>query len=176
MQHLEHCHISPSASFLLIPLLFFFVVDCSSFCFVGLFHSWMSDDTVNMWRYPVLSFAFWVEAAAWSMAWLSCIQNALWRNSYSLAIYHGDVSALSFILLQFFPHSASRFILQMRFLVKPPNLVKPLVIRHATCQIHVHAMRGPRDKVSKLGWVSSKCASCVLRISCTFSQFAKDNW
>ena len=33
-----------------------FVVDCSSFCFVDLFHSWMSEDTVNMWGYPVLEF------------------------------------------------------------------------------------------------------------------------
>ena len=43
-----------SASFLLIPLLLFFVVDCSLFCFVDLFHSWMSKDTVNMWSYPAL--------------------------------------------------------------------------------------------------------------------------
>ena len=56
VQHLEHCHISPSASFLLIPLLLFFVVDCSLFCFVDLFHSysWMSEDTVNMRGCPVL--------------------------------------------------------------------------------------------------------------------------
>ena len=54
VQHLEHCQISPSASFLLKPLLFFFVPDCSLFCFVDLFHSWMSEDTVNMWGFLVL--------------------------------------------------------------------------------------------------------------------------
>ena len=54
VQHLEHCHISPSASFLLIPLLLFFVVDCSLFSFIDLFRCWMSEDTVNMWGYPVL--------------------------------------------------------------------------------------------------------------------------
>ena len=54
LQHLEHCHISPSASFLLIPLLLFFVVDCSLFCSVGLFHGWMSEDAVNIWGSPVL--------------------------------------------------------------------------------------------------------------------------
>ena len=32
----------------------FLFVDCSLFCFVDLFHSWMSEDIVNMWRYPVL--------------------------------------------------------------------------------------------------------------------------
>ena len=47
-------HLPPSAPFLLIPLLFFFVVDCSLFCFVDLFHRWLSEDTVNMWGYPVL--------------------------------------------------------------------------------------------------------------------------
>ena len=52
VQHLEHCHISPSASFLLRPILLFFV--CSLFCFVGLFHCWMSEDIVNMWGCPVL--------------------------------------------------------------------------------------------------------------------------
>ena len=40
-------HLTPSASFLLIPLLFFLVVDCSLFCFVDIFHSWLSEDTVN---------------------------------------------------------------------------------------------------------------------------------
>ena len=33
VQHLEHCHRTPSASFLLIPLLLFFVVVSSLFCF-----------------------------------------------------------------------------------------------------------------------------------------------
>ena len=33
VQHLEHCHLTPSASFLLIPLLLFFVVVSSLFCF-----------------------------------------------------------------------------------------------------------------------------------------------
>ena len=33
VQHLEHCHVTPSASFLLIPLLLFFVVASSLFCF-----------------------------------------------------------------------------------------------------------------------------------------------
>ena len=56
VQHLEHCHITPSASFLLIPLLLFFVVDCSLFSFIDLFHSWMSEGTVNMWGYPVIYF------------------------------------------------------------------------------------------------------------------------
>ena len=42
VQHLEHCHLTPSALFLLIPLLLFFVVACSLFCFVDLFHTWMS--------------------------------------------------------------------------------------------------------------------------------------
>ena len=55
VQHLEHCHLTPSASFLLIPLLLFFVVVSSLFCFADLFHTWMSEDIVNMWRYPVLS-------------------------------------------------------------------------------------------------------------------------
>ena len=54
VEHLEHCHFAPSASFLLIPLFVFFVVDCSLFYFVGLFHIWMSEDIVNMWGYPVL--------------------------------------------------------------------------------------------------------------------------
>ena len=54
VQRLEHCHLTPSASFLLIPLLFFFVVVCSLFCFVDLFHTWMSEDIVDMWGYPVL--------------------------------------------------------------------------------------------------------------------------
>ena len=39
---------TPSASFLLRPLLVFSVVDCSLFCFVDLFHRWMSKDTVNI--------------------------------------------------------------------------------------------------------------------------------
>ena len=54
VQHLEHCHLTPSASFLLIPLLLFFVVACSLFCFVDLFHTGMSENIVNMWDYPVL--------------------------------------------------------------------------------------------------------------------------
>ena len=58
VQHLEPCHIAPSAPFLLIPLLLFFVVDCSLFSFIDLFHSWMSEDTVNMWGYPVLKLSF----------------------------------------------------------------------------------------------------------------------
>ena len=49
VQHLEHCHLTPSASFLLMPLLLFYVVACSLFCFVDLFHIWMSEDIVNMW-------------------------------------------------------------------------------------------------------------------------------
>ena len=49
-------HLTPSASFLLIPLLLFLVVDCSLFCFVDIFHSWLSEDTVNMWGSPVLFF------------------------------------------------------------------------------------------------------------------------
>ena len=53
-QHLEHCHLTQSASFLLIPLLLFFVVACSLFCFVDLFHTWMSEDIINMWGYLVL--------------------------------------------------------------------------------------------------------------------------
>ena len=44
VQHLEHCHLTPSASFLLIPLLLFFLAACSLFCFVDLFHMWMSED------------------------------------------------------------------------------------------------------------------------------------
>ena len=53
--HLEHCQFAPSASFLLMPLLLFFVEDCFFlFCFVDLFHTWMSEDIVNMWGYPVL--------------------------------------------------------------------------------------------------------------------------
>ena len=39
VQHLEHCHITPTASFLLIPLLLFFVVDCSLLSFIDPFHS-----------------------------------------------------------------------------------------------------------------------------------------
>ena len=39
---------TPSASFLLRPLLVFSVVDCSLFCFVDLFHRWTSKDTVNI--------------------------------------------------------------------------------------------------------------------------------
>ena len=54
VQHLEHCHLTPSVSFLLIPLLLFFVVACSLFCFLDLFHTWMSEDIVKMWGYPVL--------------------------------------------------------------------------------------------------------------------------
>ena len=42
---------TPSASFLLI---LFFVVDFSLFCFVDLFDSLISEDSVNMWGYPVL--------------------------------------------------------------------------------------------------------------------------
>ena len=54
VQHLEHCHLTPSVTFLLIPLLLIFVVASSLFCFVDLFHTWMSEDIVNMWGYPVL--------------------------------------------------------------------------------------------------------------------------
>ena len=54
VQHLEHFHLTPSASFLLTPLLLFFVV--ASFFVLFL---WpiprMSEDIVNMWGYPVLS-------------------------------------------------------------------------------------------------------------------------
>ena len=46
----------PSYLFCLIPAdsPFSCVVDCSLFCFVGLFHSWMSEGIVNIWGYPVL--------------------------------------------------------------------------------------------------------------------------
>ena len=54
VKHLEHCRLTPSASFLLISLLLFFVVAASFFCFVDLLHTWMSEDIVNMWGYPVL--------------------------------------------------------------------------------------------------------------------------
>ena len=54
VQHLEHCHLTPSASFVLIPLLLFFVVASSLFCFLDLFHTWMSEDIVNMWGFLVL--------------------------------------------------------------------------------------------------------------------------
>ena len=47
----------PSYPFcLVLPLLLFFVVVSSLFCFVDLFHTWMCEDIVNMWGFPVLSF------------------------------------------------------------------------------------------------------------------------
>ena len=36
------------------PLVIFFVVACSLFGFVDLFHTWISEDIVNLWGYPVL--------------------------------------------------------------------------------------------------------------------------
>ena len=69
-----------------------------------------------------------------------------WHSEHSVGeihivfiVFHRDFAAFSFMLLQFFPHSAGRFILQMSFLVKPPNVVKPLVIRHMPDSRSCHA-------------------------------------
>ena len=45
---------SPETSAEVRRRLSFFVVASSLFCFVDLFHTWMSEDIVNMWGYPVL--------------------------------------------------------------------------------------------------------------------------
>ena len=64
-------NLTPSASFLLIPLVVFLCLDCSLFLFCW-FHSWMSEDVVNIWGYPVLYFFshatkhMLVETACWT--------------------------------------------------------------------------------------------------------------